>query len=867
MLKNLLILYNPFIEIEAICKLCLLIDSKIYGMFAKLYTFYVDLAGRRIFNKDVLEALTNRIYIFVGIIALFFVAYTLLKAIVDPDKGLKDGGGKLVFNIVSSLIMILLSPIIFEMGYKVTDIIVNENIIGKVFLGGDSISSGESVIPIDYTQQEEDESGAVVQEADLGSESIKNDVARETLRVYGNQTAFLVLNAFLYPLEENVTVNASDEYNLQNGIELTLKGSLTGAGVAVGGIALIGVILAPFTAGASLAAIPSAIASSASAIATAALVGGATGILVNGAGYVIDYEKYTWDNAQMEMVYGGNFDIVTAFSEGVDKGTMQYSPIISTICGVILLYFMLGFCLDLGIRTAKLAMFEMLAPIPILLRIVPGQEKVFKSWFTNVLSTFFEIVIRIGILFGVSYLISLIPTMTLFSDNSMGSFAKCLIVLGLIAFIKEAPKLLSDVIGIKGAGNIKFGLKDKLATTGALTAAAAIGGGAVGMLRNGVNAGKNVRDAVKKHKTGDKWTKADLKNVAKDYKTISKATGSGILSTIAGGTSGAFNAIKGGGGKAKTYADVGKAVESGGNKALKNAQYRAKYKEEHGGNVFGTIKGHVADFQGNVTDWFNYSGYDRFADELKFYKYITDKKSEADNSAQKIFDKYKNNKNIIPILADMAAKMDLYKNNLDLVALHDELIVDGGYNLDILEKQLATLKNRTSFKLGETVKYYNATLGKWVDGYVDQSGRVFEEMFVHPDTGEYYFDKKISDSASLLHNQHASQYESFVNLLTKETKLGIQDAAVTGSGVVYDVIKGDISTLKSTMLEAADLYVEGASKDAVKMAQDTIATKSVSGAGHILKVFDDEITGRKAAISRERDKEERLRAARKKDDK
>ncbi|MBQ6817449.1 MAG: hypothetical protein IJO27_03365, partial [Bacilli bacterium] len=262
-------------------------------------------------------------------------------------------------------------------------------------------------------------------------------------------------------------------------------------------------------------------------------------------------------------------------------------------------------------------------------------------------------------------------------------------------------------------------------------------------------------------------------------------------------------------------------------------------------------------------EWFNYSGYDRFADELKFYKYITDKKSEADSATQKLFDKYKTDKDLIPVLADMASKMNLYKNNKDLVSLHDELVIDGGYSLDVLEKQLDTLKNRTSFKLGETVKYYNESLGKWMDGYIDASGKVFENMFVHPETGEYYFDGLKSENASLLQSQYASQYEKFLTMLTKETKLGIQDAAIAGSGKVFDVIKGDVSTLKSTMEQAAELYVEGVSKEAVKTAQSKVSAND--GAGHILKTFDDAITDRQAEISRERAKEERQREARKKD--
>lgn len=859
MLKSLLILYNPFIEIEAICKLCLLIDSKLYGTFAKLYTFYVDLAGRKIFSRAALESLTNRIYIFIGIIALFFVAYTLLKAIVDPEKGLKDGGGKLVFNIASSLIMILVAPIIFELGYKVTDIIVNENVIGKIFLGGESISSGNSEISVDYSQEEKNESDEVINQAELkGNETLNVDVSRETLRVYGNQTAYIVLNAFLYPLNDSFTVNASDEYNLSSGIKYVVGGTFSGAAGAAAGtavlVSLVGVVLAPFTGGLSLGTIPAALATGATTIGTAAIVGGVAGgvggALYQGAGYTITYDEYTWDNAQVEMVYGGNFDIITAFSEAIEEGNMQYTPIISTICGVILLYFMIGFCLDLGIRSAKLAMFEMLAPIPILLRIVPGQDKVFKTWITQVLTTFFEVVIRIGILFGVAYLISLVPSMTIFSNDSVGMFGKAFIVLGLVAFIKEAPKLLSDVIGIKGAGNIKFNLKDKLAATGAFAAGTVIGGAAIGMLRNGVNAGRNVRDAARKHKTGDHWTKSDLKNAVKDYKNIGKAAGIGLFSTLAGGTSGAYNAIKGGGSKAKTYADFGKAVESGGNKALSNAQKRAKYKADHDGTIRGAIKGHLYDFKDDAAAWFDYSEQDVYASEMKYYDYLNKHESTIKSETEKIRKKHATNSSIV-------AKVVKYKGyaNGELDRLHDELVIAKDASLDVLEKELATISNRATFNKGEFVKYFDGT--NWVNGIIDELGQVLEYDAKTGKSG-----KLVAESASLLHNKYAAAFGSFVTQLTKETDLGLQDAAAAKSGAIYTLIESDSATLASSLTQVGEIYAEGLTKKAVQKAQSDIAAKGITGAGHVYKAYMDAITDRTAEINAEKAKADRLRELR-----
>lgn len=841
MMNNILISWNAFLDIEVICKLCLLIDSKLYSFFANLYGFYIDLAGRRIFNSTAIESLGNRIYIFVGVIALFILAYTLLKTLVSPDKGLKEGGGKLVFNIVSSLIMLVLIPVIFDFGYKIQEIIIDENILGKVFLGSDNQTSDFNKIEVNYEDMTL-EDGTTIKGETLKQE-YQVDMSKEIMKMYGNQTAFLVLNAFLYPNPNNtkeIEFDASEHFNTDTGIKWS-------AGLATTGVVVAGVLVltmtAAFSGGVTLAAIPGILAGGAKYLAIGAAIGAASGLAINTAGFVIDSEHYTWDMAQMEIVYGGEFDRITAFSGPIDEGLMIYTPIISTVCGAILVYMMISFCLDLGIRAAKLAMYQVLAPVPILLRIIPGQEKSFNGWIKEVLTTFTEIFIRIGFLFGASYLISLIPSMELFSDNGAGKLAKCFIVLGIIAFVKEAPKLLGEAIGLKSAKGIKFGIKDKLAAGGALTVAAAAGAGATTFLRNGAT---GVKNAWAKRKEGDK-------------KGSWKAAGVGALSALAGGVSGAVRGGKAGFG-AKSYSDVSKAAEQGAKTAGKKAINRATYKAEHGGTMAGAFFGHLSDAGSKGMEWLNYSEYDAYEAEMKYYDYLTKRESQVKSETEKIRKKYANNSKIV-------ARKVKYKgyDNGELDNLHQDFILTQNSSLDVLERELSTLSSRTSFQLGETVKYYNQELREWVDGYIDETGRVFERMFVHPETGQYYFDGLKGESASLLHNNYVSAFGSFVAQLTKETDLGLQDVAAAKTGAIYDLIKSDAVTLASNLSQIEEIYSEGLNKKAVQEAQSKIALDAISGAGHVYKAYIDAITERTADINAEKAKADRLREARKKD--
>lgn len=85
--------------------------------------------------------------------------------------------------------------------------------------------------------------------------------------------------------------------------------------------------------------------------------------------------------------------------------TLTYYFIISTIAGAFVLYIMVSFCIDLGVRVAKLAFYQLVAPIPILSRIIPGKKGIYDKWFKSVVSTFLEVFIKLAIIYFAVYLI------------------------------------------------------------------------------------------------------------------------------------------------------------------------------------------------------------------------------------------------------------------------------------------------------------------------------------------------------------------------------------------------------------------------------------------------------------------------------
>lgn len=296
---------------------------------------------------------------------------------------------------------------------------------------------------------------------------------------------------------------------------------------------------------------------------------------------------------------------------GNEVSGVSYIPLVSTLAGLFLCYVMFSFCIDLGIRVVKLVFYQIIAPIPILLRILPEKKSVFDNWVKGTIATYLEVFIRIFIISLVSWITTAIFTGNVISlNNDVGIYGTILIVLGLYAFAKQAPKLISDITGID-SGNIKLGIGGKLAAGGAFGLAAMLFGGAQAGtqalthgLSNTINAQgwKNVKNA-----TG-------FKNKAKAVGLAAGGSLRGLFYTPfgipVGLASGAFNSAKGGF-SAKNFKDTSKAVSEGVENAVKARDKREAYRASNG---IVTPISHVADAVSAAGKW---AGISSSADTLK----------------------------------------------------------------------------------------------------------------------------------------------------------------------------------------------------------------------------------------------------------
>ena len=487
------------------------IASGIYKIASYAFEVFIILATGRIVDGNIYQTIINNFYIVLGIILLFFLAFSLLKGMVNPEDQ-KQGTSsikKIVINLVTSMAIMAILPTIFGFLYDFqTSFITRYNVIGRFFGYGSLSGTSENI----------DSSNTV--EVERGAYQITNGVF----------TAFLNVNVDYCKnnstIDDNGYVVINDcQAKIYNKEWLRMPGELSFA------------------------------------------------------------------SAISEVERTGDFNLYNEFSANITDGELDFQWFLAIIAGLILVYVAVSFCFDMGLRMVKLVFYQVIAPIPIFGRVIPeGPLKdSFGKWLKLVLTCYLEVYVRIFVFYFALWLcVTLLGSSYLDDLNGFSPFiilfAKAFLVMGIVMFMKQAPKFISDVTGLD-SGNMKLGIRDKLKEGGFFTAGAAVGAlgaGITGSVRNATNAYGNIKN---------KWASSSSE------KRASMVAG-GILSTIAGGTSALTRSLKGGW-KSQSFADIKKATTKGVNDSVAARDKRAAYIASHGGNVdTGNV---IQDFiQGNV---------------------------------------------------------------------------------------------------------------------------------------------------------------------------------------------------------------------------------------------------------------------------
>lgn len=237
----------------------------------------------------------------------------------------------------------------------------------------------------------------------------------------------------------------------------------------------------------------------------------------------------------------------------------SYTGFGGVVVAIVMTIIIIGFTLDVAVRAIKLALLRLIAPVPIISYISPGQEKdgAFGNWVKTLTSTYLSLFIRLIIIYFGIYLIILLREGNLVTWVGTSSFitsalANIFIIIGILVFMKDAPKFFQDMLGIKGDGKLFSGI-------GTMLGAAALAGGVVGSVAT------NAMTSFGENREKGRGV----------FKSALGAVGSGF----AGGLGGAFV-----GGKALMSTDKNKAG------AVRTAQMKRNTMRRAGSTLWGRTK-------------------------------------------------------------------------------------------------------------------------------------------------------------------------------------------------------------------------------------------------------------------------------------
>lgn len=379
----------------------LTLDCIIYSFVSYVYQIFLVLAqGGKLIDDKFIGDLVNRIYIIIGVVMLFLIAYSLLKSMVNPDEALKGKQSpvNLIKDVIISVALIALLPTIFEFAFDFQNSLLINNTIGKIIVGA----------------------------AGSGSSDPAN-----TIRDGGYIMSEGVFKAFLHANPEFCDTKAEESNGVSESGEACKIIEVDNKGTTYGDL---------------------------------------------------------WDEARNSTTFWA----LARVGPSIIKGEVNYYFLIAPAAGIFVLFVLLQYCLDMALRLVKLAVYEVIAPIPIFARIMPNEQakKVFSNWLKVTMSTFTEVFIRIAILYFAVFLISTVTASindifgTVFSGSARLDIlliAQALIIIGIILFVKQAPEIIKEITGLDAG---KYG-KSLMKGIGMMTAT--FGGGATAMIRTAAN--------------------------------------------------------------------------------------------------------------------------------------------------------------------------------------------------------------------------------------------------------------------------------------------------------------------------------------------------------------------------------------------
>lgn len=454
-------LATPNVVQNALRSILMTLDHVVYWCIGVVYNILFNISETTIISSDTLKAFYGRVQLILGVIMIFKISVSLLQYVINPEafSDKKKGVGQVITRMVTMLAMLTAiiplniplsaedetnktynyylnqNGLLFGTMFSLQHRILKQNTIAKLVLG--NTENSFTVTDSDNTEYETDFS--------------ENSNAGEAVAAYVLKSFFRInvkdeLSSDNIDNQDNYFCDANKKVN--NAAHLGV--ALTASGAAVG------TIIAP-------------------GLGTA--IGAGIGAAANGI-----YRLFKWADADNAGTYYNdwvNTNNISTLAEMVNincdsRYLFSYFPVVSTVCGVLLLLVFATTCLDVAIRALKLAILRLIAPIAIISYIDPksAEKGAFSNWVKFLISTYLDLFLRLAIIYFVMFIVMEIIHGGLelpLGNGVIGLLSTVVIIIGLFYFARQAPKFITDALGLKGMMSWS-GLSSVLAGAGTLRA-------------------------------------------------------------------------------------------------------------------------------------------------------------------------------------------------------------------------------------------------------------------------------------------------------------------------------------------------------------------------------------------------------------
>lgn len=380
----------------------MLLDKAIFGLLDDAYNLIYSLSGVFV-NNDIAKKIITNLYVVVGIFAFFKIALLLINSIINPEKLNEKGHGlsNILIRTVIMLVLLLFTPMLFQMGYDLQAKIVgwkvdddgnltgerdtqNGNIIEKLILGESAAtaSSGDDMTP-------GEKFGSIA----LSALVTVNDNYVDKFIATGDEVGY-ESSGVCKTQECEVAINEWNRMYANGKMDIDVLSRYINTAEKID-------------------------------------------VQVEGASTKTSEKVYVYD----------------------------YTIVLSTFVAGFIVYVLFSFALDIAARVFQLATLEIVSPLFIVTFIDPKSSSggTFNKWLKEVGSTYASLFIRLACISLLLLFTSILNSLTWVENGDGYRWTKLTLLLGALLFAKKAPKWISELIGLKSDGLGGLGIGKKLA--------------------------------------------------------------------------------------------------------------------------------------------------------------------------------------------------------------------------------------------------------------------------------------------------------------------------------------------------------------------------------------------------------------------